>query len=68
MVQEKVLPLQPHSREVLLVTQKVAAIAQLVERNLAKVEVAGPSPVCRSDILNKYQCEASLRMPRWRNW
>ena len=25
-----------------------AAIAQLVERNLAKVEVAGPSPVCRS--------------------
>ena len=28
--------------------QKNAAIAQLVERNLAKVEVAGPSPVCRS--------------------
>ena len=27
---------------------KFAAIAQLVERNLAKVEVAGPSPVCRS--------------------
>ena len=26
----------------------VAAIAQLVERDLAKVEVAGPSPVCRS--------------------
>ena len=26
----------------------IAAIAQLVERNLAKVEVAGPSPVCRS--------------------
>ena len=25
-----------------------AAIAQLVERDLAKVEVAGPSPVCRS--------------------
>ena len=25
-----------------------AAIAQLVERNLAKVEVAGPNPVCRS--------------------
>ena len=30
-----------------------AAIAQLVERDLAKVEVAGPSPVFRSDILNK---------------
>ena len=29
----------------------VAAIAQLVERDLAKVEVAGPSPVCRSIIL-----------------
>ena len=26
-----------------------AAIAQLVERDLAKVEVAGPSPVCRSN-------------------
>ena len=26
----------------------IAAIAQLVERNLAKVEVAGPNPVCRS--------------------
>ena len=27
---------------------RIAAIAQLVERDLAKVEVAGPSPVCRS--------------------
>ena len=27
---------------------RYAAIAQLVERDLAKVEVAGPSPVCRS--------------------
>ncbi len=26
----------------------IAAIAQLVERNLAKVEVASPSLVCRS--------------------
>jgi hypothetical protein len=26
-----------------------AGIAQLVERNLAKVEVAGPSPVSRSE-------------------
>ena len=29
-------------------TENNAAIAQLVERDLAKVEVAGPSPVCRS--------------------
>ena len=28
---------------------RFAKIAQLVERNLAKVEVAGPSPVFRSD-------------------
>ena len=34
-------------REMLL-EKGYAAIAQLVERNLAKVEVAGPSPVCRS--------------------
>ena len=27
---------------------QIAEIAQLVERNLAKVEVAGPSPVFRS--------------------
>ena len=34
-----------------------AAIAQLVEHDLAKVEVAGPSPVCRSNILNRiYSC------------
>ena len=30
-----------------------AEIAQLVERNLAKVEVAGPSPVFRSGSLEK---------------
>ena len=30
-----------------------AAIAQLVERNLAKVEVAGSNPVCRSFYWNK---------------
>ena len=28
-----------------------ATVAQLVERDLAKVEVAGPSPVCRSSSL-----------------
>ena len=27
---------------------KIAGIAQLVERNLAKVDVAGPNPVSRS--------------------
>ncbi len=30
-----------------------AEIAQLVERNLAKVEVAGPSPVFRSKTVNQ---------------
>ncbi len=30
------------------VTDKIAEIAQLVEHNLAKVGVAGPSPVFRS--------------------
>ncbi len=33
-----------------------AEIAQLVERNLAKVEVAGPSPVFRS----KFRSSASV--------
>ncbi len=32
--------------------RQIAEIAQLVERNLAKVEVAGPSPVFRSKISN----------------
>ena len=31
-----------------VIVQQYAGIAQLVERNLAKVEVAGPSPVSRS--------------------
>ena len=30
-----------------------AAIAQLVEHNLAKVGVAGSSPVCRSNLMFK---------------
>ncbi len=42
-VPKKVVPLHPQSREMLL-----AEIAQLVEHNLAKVGVAGPSPVFRS--------------------
>ena len=32
----------------LYICSPIAEIAQLVERNLAKVEVAGPSPVFRS--------------------
>ena len=48
---KKVVPLQPQMRDksdaILLKIQK-AKIAQLVERNLAKVEVAGSSPVFRS--------------------
>ena len=43
-LQDYMLPLQ---------TVKNAAIAQLVEHNLAKVGVAGPSPVFRST-LNVY--------------
>ena len=48
---KKVVPLQPQMRNksdaILLKIQK-AKIAQLVERNLAKVEVAGSNPVFRS--------------------
>ena len=33
-------------------TKKIAGIAQLVERNLAKVDVAGSSPVSRSVFLH----------------
>ena len=32
-----------------------ARIAQLIERNLAKVEVAGLSPVSRSNLVNIFQ-------------
>ena len=54
-VSKKALPLHPQSREVAK-TSKIqkqvliqnAEIAQLVEHNLAKVGVAGPSPVFRS--------------------
>ena len=35
----------------------IAEIAQLVEHNLAKVGVAGPSPVFRSSGQNKEQAE-----------
>ena len=48
MVSKKVVPLHPHSREMLPQGIDNAEIAQLVEHNLAKVGVAGPSPVFRS--------------------
>ena len=34
---------------ILKVLRKIAKVAQLVERDLAKVEVAGSNPVFRSD-------------------
>jgi hypothetical protein len=45
-----------------------AGIAQLVERNLAKVEVAGSSPVSRSIFIYKahfYQKVLSGDVPKW---
>jgi hypothetical protein len=42
-----------------------AKIAQLVERDLAKVEVAGSSPVFRSEI---YQGFLLNQMLEWWNW
>jgi hypothetical protein len=53
-----------------------AKVAQLVERNLAKVEVAGSNPVFRSayfrhrKVLFKFnEDERNLRiMPGWWNW
>jgi hypothetical protein len=41
-----------------LLLPKLAEIAQLVEHDLAKVGVAGPSPVFRSYVY----------LPGWRNW
>ena len=41
-----------------LANENHAEIAQLVERNLAKVEVAGPSPVFRSN--NKGRTDSVL--------
>ena len=49
--------------------RKFAEIAQLVEHNLAKVGVAGPSPVFRSFVEQKRVIRNGLMcMPRWRNW
>ena len=45
---KKALPLHSHLEKCLPKGMKKAEIAQLVEHNLAKVGVAGPSPVFRS--------------------
>ena len=45
---EKLLTFATAFREMPCKDRLKAGIAQLVERDLAKVEVAGPSPVCRS--------------------
>ena len=45
-VRKKALPLYPQLR---FASANHATVAQLVERDLAKVEVAGPSPVYRSN-------------------
>ena len=44
-----------------------AEIAQLVEHDLAKVGVAGPSPVFRSTFWN-LQDGSFVFEPKWRNW
>ena len=41
----------------------IAKVAQLVEHNLAKVRVAGSSPVFRSP-----HQEVGRLLPKWRNW
>ena len=51
--QKKAVPLHSHSEECSLLRIKIAEIAQLVEHDLAKVGVAGSSPVFRSDILKQ---------------
>ena len=52
MVRKILLPLQPQIRNASSESISHAAIAQLVEHNLAKVGVAGSSPVCRSNLEN----------------
>lgn len=53
--------------EVMLKFLKIAKIAQLVERDLAKVEVAGSSPVFRSEY-KIYQGFLLNQMLEWWNW
>ena len=59
-VQKKVVPLHPQSREMHFEQKFSAEIAQLVEHNLAKVGVAGPSPVFRSQIEQKERLGKAL--------
>ena len=69
-IRKKAVPLQPQSREMLLMRDFKAEIAQLVEHNLAKVGVAGPSPVFRSQV-EQVEVKSGLSWqaePRWRNW
>ena len=76
-IQKKVVPLHPHSEECSLLRGITAEIAQLVEHNLAKVGVAGPSPVFRSIFFEtassfilciRIDVSNILIMERWRNW
>ena len=69
-IRKKAVPLQPQSREMLLIKDLQAEIAQLVEHNLAKVGVAGPSPVFRSIYWTKKSLDEDLinLEPRLRNW
>ena len=60
MVRKKVVPLHPQSREMPSEQEENAEIAQLVEHNLAKVGVAGPSPVFRSQIEQKERLGKAL--------
>ena len=60
MVRKKVVPLHPQSREMHFEQKFSAEIAQLVEHNLAKVGVAGPSPVFRSQIEQKERLRMAL--------
>lgn len=55
--------------------KKYAKVAQLVERDLAKVEVAGSNPVFRSErAKHRRRCFFSLHwyrylaLPGWWNW
>ena len=76
-IQKTVVPLHPHSEECSLLRGITAEIAQLVEHNLAKVGVAGPSPVFRSIFFETassfilcigIDVSNIIIMERWRNW
>ena len=76
-IQKKVVPFHPHSEECSLLRGITAEIAQLVEHNLAKVGVAGPSPVFRSIFFETassfilcigIDVSNIIIMERWRNW